>query len=125
MMFFHTDRQLPPKMGEPQPGEMVILYGQGTGGSLRMAQGAVHLIGPYSFTIAANAGKGFSGGPVVDAKDGHLVGITYGFMDMKDQGGQRAMYAFRISSVMAEYAALKRQGFHDELKDFSRDFGAQ
>ncbi len=101
-------------VGDPEPGEEVILYGQGANGTLRMASGLVDQLSPSTFTILANAGKGFSGGPVVNAKTGRLLGITYGFMDMDAQGGQRSMYAFRITSVLSEYASLQD---HDSVKE--------
>lgn len=91
---------------DPDVGQDVILYGQGAAGSLRMAQGPVLSLREARFTITANAGPGFSGGPVVDAKDGHLVGITFAYYDAPNKRGPREMLAYRISWVMEEYRTL-------------------
>ena len=48
----------------------------------------------------APAGEGFSGGPVVDASDGRILGIVFGYNDMKD--GSRLMYAYDMDRIMAE-----------------------
>ncbi len=53
-----------------------------------------------AFVYDANAGPGFSGGPVVDADTGALVGITFGYLD---PNGRRVMYAYPVSRVRAEY----------------------
>ena len=50
----------------------------------------------------ARAGGGFSGGPVVDAKTGAVLGITFGYLDGKAQNGGRRMYAYTMALVMAE-----------------------
>lgn len=112
----------PLEMADPEVGEEVILYGQGAGGSLRMAKGPVQGLRDSRFTITANAGPGFSGGPVVDAKDGHLVGITFAYYDSPNKKGPREMLAYRIGWVMDEYKNLKAKNFRNDLKDFSRDF---
>ncbi len=96
----------PLPMADPDVGQDVILYGQGAGGSLRMAQGPVLSLREARFTITANAGPGFSGGPVVDSKDGHLVGITFAYYDAPNKRGPREMLAYRISWVMDEYRTL-------------------
>jgi hypothetical protein len=111
----------PLDMADPEVGEEVILYGQGAAGSLRMAQGPVQGFRDSRFTITANAGPGFSGGPVVDAKDGHLVGITFAYYDAPNKKGPREMLAYRISWVMSEYKALKAQNFRNDAKDFTPD----
>ena len=115
----------PLKMADPEVGEDVILYGQGAGGSLRMAAGPVQGVRDSRFTITADAGPGFSGGPVVDAKDGHLVGITFAYYDAPNKKGPREMLAYRIGFVMDEYRALQAKNFRNDLKDFSRDFGGK
>ena len=51
-----------------------------------------------AFTFEGDAGPGFSGGPVVDAK-GRLIGITFAY---KDVGGRRLIYAYDMSRVQAE-----------------------
>lgn len=110
----------PLKMAEPRTGEEVILYGQGPGGSLRMAKGPVRDIQDTRFTITADAGPGFSGGPVVDAKDGHLVGITFAYYDAPNKNGPREMLAYRIDSVMKEYEALTGRNLSNAQKGFSQ-----
>lgn len=112
-----------PRMADPEVGEDVILYGQGAGGSLRMAEGPVLGVRDARFTITANAGPGFSGGPVVDAKDGHLVGITFAYYDAPNKKGPREMLAYRIGAILDEYHVLQARNFHNDLQDFSRDFG--
>jgi predicted ester cyclase len=59
---------------------------------------------------------------VVDAKDGHLVGITFAYYDAPNNKGPREMLAYRIDFVMDEYRALQAKNFRNDLKDFSRDF---
>ena len=55
------------------------------------------------FTYEANAGPGFSGGPVVDTQ-GRLVGITFAY---KDEGRKRLIYAYDMARVLAELQALQ------------------
>ena len=119
LLFFRTPRQDSPAQGEPWPGEAVIAYGEGVSGSLRMAQGHVRWIDApvvprcagcgvqHAFAFEANAGEGFSGGPVVDAGDGRLVGIVFGFRDHVPQTHGRLMYAYDMRRVMAEMAAVR------------------
>ena len=115
LLFFHADtatakmQQAPPRMGQK-----VIAYGQGRNGELRKAEGVVtRLDAPVkaqcgkcavqtAFTFEGNAGPGFSGGPVVDAADGHLIGIVFGYLDEGGTKGARVMYAYTISRVLAE-----------------------
>jgi hypothetical protein len=59
-----------------------------------------------AFVFAGNAGPGFSGGPVLDAKTGRLVGITFGYLN--DANGERQMYAYDMARVSAEFAALAK-----------------
>jgi S1-C subfamily serine protease len=54
----------------------------------------------------ANAGEGFSGGPVVDAATGAVIGITFGFKDDKSAQGGRRMYAYDIALVLEEMRRL-------------------
>ncbi len=115
----------PLEMSAPEVGEDVILYGQGAGGSLRKAEGVVEDVRDARFTITADAGPGFSGGPVVDAKDGHLVGITFAYYDAPKKRGPREMLAYRIDYIMDQYKALQTQNFRNDLKGFSRDIGPQ
>jgi S1-C subfamily serine protease len=103
LMFFRTRKAASLPQAAPRPGERVIAYGQGTNDGLRMATGVVRTLDApvlpncptchiqKAFTYEADAGKGFSGGPVVDATTGALVGITFGFRDV---GKTRLMYAY-------------------------------
>jgi S1-C subfamily serine protease len=59
-----------------------------------------------AFTFEGDAGPGFSGGPVVDAKTGRLVGITFGFLDPR---GRRTMYAYPINRVRNELSAIEHK----------------
>jgi CBS domain-containing protein len=114
LLFFRTGRGPAPPVARPWIGEMVIAYGQGAHGELREARGIVRSLSapvvarcpdcPVQevLTFEANAGEGFSGGPVVDATNGRLVGIVFGFNDMKD--GSRLMYAYDMARVMAEFS---------------------
>ena len=102
----------------PTEGEPVVAYGQGASGELREAHGTVQLLNvpvaarcdtcavQSAFTFAGEAGPGFSGGPVVDAVTGKLVGITFGYLDPK---GRRTMYAYPISRVRNELATIEHQ----------------
>jgi hypothetical protein len=115
LLFFHADTATS-KMKEapPRVGQKVIAYGQGRGGELRKAEGVVtRLDAPVkalcvkcaeqtAFTFEGNAGPGFSGGPVVDAADGHLIGIVFGYLDEGGTKGARVMYAYTMRRVLAE-----------------------
>ncbi|HEX4106440.1 MAG TPA: trypsin-like peptidase domain-containing protein [Rhizomicrobium sp.] len=112
LLFFHDDHRPVAEMAEPQIGEAVSAFGQGTGGDLRRAQGVVKAIqtctgctAPAYFTFAGNAGPGFSGGPVLDAS-GRLIGITFGY---KDEGHSRVIYAYPMDRVRAELSVIQEQ----------------
>ena len=120
ILFFHTDKatvELP--TAEPRVGGRVIAYGQGGGGALRKAEGNVtRLDAPVealcrkcevqsAFTFEGNAGPGFSGGPVLDATDGKLLGIVFGYVDVQP-GVRRIMYAYTMERVLAELEAVAR-----------------
>jgi hypothetical protein len=109
LLFFRTPRNASPQTAAPVIGESVTAYGQGGNRELRIAQGVVKEIrqcpgctAPAYFVFAGNAGPGFSGGPVLD-RAGRLVGITFGY---KDQGRERLIYAYDMSRVRAELAAI-------------------
>jgi hypothetical protein len=116
LLFFHRPGGMALPAGMPHVGEKVVAYGQGTDGELRMAEGVVRLLKTTAqpicrtckvqsaFTFEAKAGKGFSGGPVVDADDGRLVGIVFGYVDA---GETRTMYAYDMRRVGAELATLE------------------
>jgi len=109
LMFFRTGRTAVPPTAAPVIGQSVTAYGQGADRELRVAHGTVREItrcpgctAPAYFTFAGNAGPGFSGGPVVDAS-GRLVGITFGYKDVRSE---RLIYAYDMTRVMAELEAF-------------------
>lgn len=118
LLFFRTDRESAPAMAEPHPGQPVIAYGQGSDNGLREAKGAVVSVSGYiaprcegcarqrTLVFDADAGRGFSGGPVVDATTGAVLGITFGYLDRQGEGGGRRMYAYDIDLVKAEMRRL-------------------
>ena len=63
----------------------------------------------YAFAFEAEGGKGFSGGPVVDARTGRLVGIVFGFRDGLDDKtpSQRLMYAYDMDLVFGALGRLR------------------
>jgi hypothetical protein len=126
LLFFRRPGAVAPPTGRPSVGETVVAYGQGAKGELREARGIVReLASPVLarcpscpiqqvFTFAAPAGEGFSGGPVVDAAAGRLLGIVFGYNDMKD--GSRLMYAYDMDRVMAELAKLSPASAHSAAR---------
>lgn len=111
LLFFRVVRSADPPTAMPVVGASVTAYGQGADAELRVARGVIRGIETAPgfdiarwFTFEANAGPGFSGGPVVDAQ-GRLVGITFAY---KDEGGKRLMYAYDMARVRAELAHLLR-----------------
>jgi hypothetical protein len=122
LLFFRRPGGAVPPVGRPWVGEMVIAYGQGAKSELRQAHGIVRdLAAPVEarcpqcpvqqvFTFEAPAGEGFSGGPVVDASDGRILGIVFGYNDIKD--GSRLMYAYDMDRVAAELAKLSAGPAH-------------
>ena len=112
LLFFRSKDAPAPATASPVVGQAVTAYGQGTDGKLRFAHGAVRQIvkvqgydaSPY-FIFTADAGPGYSGGPVIDAS-GKLIGITFGY---KDQGSERLMYAYDMTRVMAELSLLEKR----------------
>jgi hypothetical protein len=107
LLYFRTGKTAPLPMAAPSDGEAVIAYGQGADGSLRMSRGTIKRFWPAAFGYLSDAGPGFSGGPVVDAKTGALVGVTYGYLDNTDAGG-RLMVAYRADFVVAEFAKISQ-----------------
>ena len=118
LLFFHTDSQaVPPQFGQPRMGETVLAYGEGKGGDLRVAHGTITALeapvepicaacGPQSaFTFAGDAGEGFSGGPVVDAVDGRVIGIVFGFTE----GKTRTIYAYSMRRVSTELQGVENR----------------
>jgi S1-C subfamily serine protease len=129
LLFFRTDRGRALPYDAPRAGEPVIAYGQGVDGELRQARGTIRYTDApvlprckgcpvqRAFAFEAEGGKGFSGGPVVDASSARLVGIVFGFRGGPDGKtpsktpsktlGHRLMYAYDMERVFAELSALK------------------
>ncbi len=110
LLFFRVVRSANPPTAMPVVGAVVTAYGQGGNAELRTARGVVREIVTAPgfeiarwFTYEANAGPGFSGGPVVDAS-GRLVGITFAY---KDEGGKRLIFAYDMARVRAELQAVQ------------------
>jgi hypothetical protein len=122
LLFFRTDHSMPAVMAAAQPGEEVIAYGQGRDDELREAKGAVsgldQSVAPRCLgcpmqrvlVFDAEAGGGFSGGPVVDAQSGAVLGVTFGYLDGKGEGGGRRMYAYDMALVIEEMHRLLDSG---------------
>jgi hypothetical protein len=121
LLFFRTDKPAP-MIAKPHAGEEVIAYGQGASDDLREARGTVaaldEVVRPRcedcrtqrAMIFDAGAGAGFSGGPVVDAKSGAVVGVTFGYIDGKAADGGRRMYAYDMDLVFAEMQRLIGMG---------------
>jgi hypothetical protein len=120
ILFFHTEKatvELPTAV--PKVGGRVIAYGQGGGGVLRKAEGNItRLDAPVealcskcevqsAFTFEGNAGPGFSGGPVLDAKGEKLLGIVFGYVD-EVPGVRRIIYAYTMERILAELEEVSR-----------------
>lgn len=103
LMFFRTRNSAAPRMSAPMNGEAVIAYGQGSNGDLREVHGVVRVADgeQHGLIYEANAGPGFSGGPVVDARTGNLLGITFGYDD-DSATKKRLMYAYDMTRVLIE-----------------------
>ena len=118
LLFFRTDEPTVPPHAQPRMGEPVIAYGQGSNDSLREAKGKIAALGEHvdprcsgcpaqrALVFEADAGRGFSGGPVVDAETGAVLGVTFGYLDGKAGADARRMYAYDIDLVMAEMHRL-------------------
>jgi hypothetical protein len=118
LLFFRSGQPTTPAFAKAQIGEKVIAYGQGSDNSLREAKGTVAALDQYvarrcqdcpqqpALVFDADAGGGFSGGPVVDARTGAVLGITFGYLDSKEAKSGRRMYAYDIELVMAEMHRL-------------------
>jgi hypothetical protein len=118
LLFFRTDLSTPAATASARRGEDVIAYGQGRDDELREAKGAVfgldQSVAPRcpgcaiqrALVFDAEAGGGFSGGPVVDAESGAVLGITFGYLDGKGESGGRRMYAYDMTLVIEEMHRL-------------------
>lgn len=114
MIFFRTDRDVVAPTAVAHPGETIIAYGQGSHQDLREAFGTVLATGIHvapicptcaeqtAITYDAEAGPGFSGGPLVDADTGALLGITFGFREGEGVKAGRRMFAYPIDLVLTE-----------------------
>lgn len=106
LMYFHTDRTATMSTAKAFDGEAVVAYGQDTDGKLRVSRGTIHQMWPAAFGFVSDAGPGFSGGPVVDAKTGALLGITYGYQG-DDDAKTRLMVAYTMGFVMERLAVVQ------------------
>ena len=104
LLFFRTAQSAHLQMSSARDGQDVIAYGQGKDRDLRISRGTVSRFWPAAFGYISDAGPGFSGGPVIDAKSGALLGITYGY---EDQGSHRLMLAYSAAFVTAQLAAVQ------------------
>ena len=114
LLFFRTSNSSVAQMSVPRVGQSVIAYGQGTGGELREARGTItslnepvasrcdHCAVQFAIAFEADAGPGFSGGPVVDAGTGAVLGIVFGYRDDSRVSASRLMFAYDIALVAAE-----------------------
>jgi hypothetical protein len=118
LLFFRTERTRSAAITSPKLGQTVIAYGQSGRNGRREAKGIVRELDARAFALCAGcperltitydaeAGEGFSGGPVVDAASGAVIGITVGYLDGAAVDGGRRMYAMDIDFVMAQMRRL-------------------
>lgn len=118
LLFFRTEKTHPALLTSPKVGQTVIAYGQSGRNGRREAKGVVRELNARAFALCADcperpaitydaeAGEGFSGGPVVDVASGGVVGITIGYLDGAAVDGGRRMYAMDIDFVMTEMRRL-------------------
>jgi hypothetical protein len=106
LLYYRIDRTTALPTATPVEGEEVLAYGQDTDGKLRVSRGVIHQFWPAAFGYVSDAGPGFSGGPVVDAETGALLGITYGF-EGDEKAKTRLMVAYNMAFVMDRLAALR------------------
>jgi S1-C subfamily serine protease len=118
LLFFRTDLVSVAPAGKARLGDAVIAYGQGRNDALRQATGKVTALNESlparcpdcapqrSLVFEADAGPGFSGGPVVDAATGAVLGIVFGYLDRAGAQGGRLMYAYDIDLVTSEMHRL-------------------
>jgi hypothetical protein len=117
LMFFRTDRGKAVLTSEtPKLGQRVVSYAHYED-ALYRAEGVItQLDAPvkarcntcavqYAFAFDGNAGPGYSGGPVLDAGSGKLIGILFGYVDKP--GGGRTLYAYPMSRVWDELKKIQ------------------
>ncbi|HEX3809432.1 MAG TPA: trypsin-like peptidase domain-containing protein [Rhizomicrobium sp.] len=124
LLFFKTPQAAKLVIAKPYVNERVLAYGQGKNGDLRVAQGTVKWLDAEviarckdctvqkAFIFEANAGPGFSGGPVVDAQSGQLLGIVFGFQDEEGGDVEKQMYAYDMARVNVELANIRSHPGH-------------
>jgi CBS domain-containing protein len=112
LMFFRTERTNPVlTTGEPRLGQKIVSYAHYYEDIYKADGVVVSLDTPVkarcdtcivqsTFAFDGNAGPGYSGGPVLDAENGKLVGIVFGYLDKPDGG--RTIYAYPMSRVFEE-----------------------
>lgn len=124
-LIFYRTNGAPPPISVPYDGERVRAYGQGVDDELRTAQGSILTLRASvpptrdcpkcepqrAFIYDAPAGPGFSGGPVVDAKSGALIGITFAY---EDRNGKIVMFAYDAGLVLDRLAKLHVTDGHSE-----------
>lgn len=122
LLFFRTERTRVPLIASPKVGQTVIAYGQDGRSRRREAKGVVRQLDARAIALCAEcperptitydaeAGVGFSGGPVVEVISGAVVAITVGYLDGAAENGGRRMYAVDIDFVMAEMRRLMPDG---------------
>ena len=118
LLFFRTERTRVPLIASPKVGQTVIAYGQDGQTRRKEAKGIVRQLNARAIALCdecperptitydAEAGEGFSGGPVVDLASGAVVGITVGYLDGAAEDGGRRMYAMDMDFVMTEMRRL-------------------
>jgi len=121
LLFFHTDKEDPAPTADARAGQAIIAYGQGADKDLREAEGTIIATDvrvaarcgrcreQKAISYNADAGPGFSGGPLVDAKTGAVVGLTFGYRDVRGVNAGRRMFAYSMDTVLAEMHRLLSQ----------------
>ena len=118
LLFFRAPGRAPAVTADASLGQAVVAYGEGASSDLRQAVGTIASLEEYvaprcavcaqqrTIVFDADGGGGFSGGPVVDAATGAVLGITFGYLDGRAADGGRRMYAYDIRLVMGEMHRL-------------------
>jgi hypothetical protein len=118
LAFFRTDRTAKVfETAPPQKGERVLAYAHDKDKNFRAEGVVIDLDVPVrprcdacpvqsAFAFEGDAGPGYSGGPVLDADNGKLVGIVFGYLDGAD--GKRTIYAYSMARVQAELERLQK-----------------
>jgi len=119
LLFFRTERdQAVLARDVPRIGEKVVAYAHYEDAPYRAEGVVTALDAPVlprcegcavqtAFVFEGNAGPGYSGGPVLDAASGKLIGIVFGYLDQPS--GPRRIYAYPLSRVLAELKAVQAE----------------